>query len=322
MLSKVKLNIYIILSTLFLPLLPQLNILVVTIPKAGTHLINKTIFKILNQNNIAYAFQGTDPLPQAQFYNKLKKSNTLYKTNLIQKINQEKSNYFFMNNYLSKEYWIKNPTYLLERIHNLHHKKNIFLTGHTEYNTALANNLIHKNYRIILLIRDPRDRLVSNANFILTDPLPANHPFKNDLENKSLSELIDILMETPKKIRHNAGVEYHKKQLQWYNKHRNNCLIIKFEDLVGPQGGGSTSKQLESLKKIYKHLNLQAPKESNLLKFASSLYGGTFTFDHGQKGQIGNWKNIFTEKQKQHYKSIEGNCQLLIDLNYEKDDKW
>jgi hypothetical protein len=47
-----------------------------------------------------------------------------------------------------------------------------------------------------------------------------------------------------------------------------------------------------------------------------------YTLDHGKhrKGIAGDWKNVFTERDKAVFKEAAGN--LLIELGYEKDDNW
>jgi hypothetical protein len=39
-----------------------------------------------------------------------------------------------------------------------------------------------------------------------------------------------------------------------------------------------------------------------------------------RKGIAGDWKNVFTEQNKQDFKAAAG--ELLIELGYEEDDNW
>ena len=91
---------------------------------------------------------------------------------------------------------------------------------------------------------------------------------------------------------------------------------VKFEDLVGPAGGGSTQRQHETINRIAHHLdiNLSSPIISLI---AQELFGQSITF---RQGKIGAWKEYFTQEHKDLFKKYAG--QLLIDLGYEYDFDW
>ena len=91
---------------------------------------------------------------------------------------------------------------------------------------------------------------------------------------------------------------------------------IRFEDLIGPNGGGDWETQLETIQKIADHLGITVTEEK-IERVARNLFGGTGTF---RKGQIGAWKKHFKEHHKQAFKAIAG--QLLVDLGYETDFDW
>jgi hypothetical protein len=60
-----------------------------------------------------------------------------------------------------------------------------------------------------------------------------------------------------------------------------NCLIVRFEDLVGSQGNGSDVAQYESIKEICEHLGIEA-RRPEISALAASLFGGTHTFSRGK----------------------------------------
>ncbi|MDR3647105.1 MAG: hypothetical protein P4L22_06200 [Candidatus Babeliales bacterium] len=91
---------------------------------------------------------------------------------------------------------------------------------------------------------------------------------------------------------------------------------IKFENLVGPKGGGTLEKQLAEIKKIAHHLGKHL-SDKEIKEVAKNLFGESNTF---RKGKIGSWKKHFNDDHKNHFKRLAGS--LLINLGYEKDFNW
>lgn len=106
-------------------------------------------------------------------------------------------------------------------------------------------------------------------------------------------------------------------------------LICRYENLVGPRGGGTEKSQREELQKIVEFLNLQV-SFLEIMDIAERLYGddvnpfgkegfGNFKSTFNQ-GQIGKWQEVFTEEHKEVFKQKFGH--VLIDLGYEQDNSW
>lgn len=96
-----------------------------------------------------------------------------------------------------------------------------------------------------------------------------------------------------------------------------NLFVVKFEDLVGAQGGGSDEAQLHLAMNLSKALGIKT-SPAKMKKILASLYGGSGTF---RKGVIGEWKSCFTEEHKAAFKeSILGKA--LIDMGYETGYDW
>lgn len=106
-------------------------------------------------------------------------------------------------------------------------------------------------------------------------------------------------------------------------------LVCRYENLVGPMGGGSKEAQLAELESIASFLSLESTSE-HLTEIAAQLYGNEFDpFGKGgfqnfnstfQQGKIGLWRELFTEEHKRAFKKNLGKC--LIALNYESDYNW
>ncbi len=95
-------------------------------------------------------------------------------------------------------------------------------------------------------------------------------------------------------------------------------MLVKFENLIGPKGGGSYEQQLKTIMKISQHLGIPLSLQK-IQTVIADLFGGTWTF---REGQIGGWKKYFTPEIKKAFKQDPRLIQLLIDLGYENGSNW
>jgi len=163
-----------------------------------------------------------------------------------------------------------------------------FISGHANYSDHLYYILQEKNIKTIQVIRDPRDVLLSYVHYVAKTP---SHFIYDFYKNKSFDERLKFTLEGGK-----AGdlyVESFSEMLNkvdgWFNK--NNVLIVKFEDIIGENGGGSREIQIKTIDEIIDFLSI---KNSSSVTAADQLFGGTHTF---RKGQIGSWKDELTQEQ-------------------------
>ncbi len=209
-------------------------------------------------------------------------------------------------------------------------KDNEFMIAHLAYKDEYEDLLTKKNMKIIFIIRDPRDQLVSRVFY--TYKHPGTYP---GLQHLSFEELLLGFMGAYAPIDQyypdllQAHIRYINKPIQkslsnitqfygaftgWLNSSL--CLTIKFEDLVGTRGGGSDTVQKNTIQLMGKFLGISL-SDKNVLDVANDCFGGSGTF---REGKIGSWKHEFTPEQKELFKIYGG--QLLIDLGYEKDLNW
>lgn len=221
-------------------------------------------------------------------------------------------------------------------------QNNHIFSTHIKYTQSNKDQLAPLGFKTFFIYRDPRDQLISWL-FWAKKKLSENPKFYQELslnpmahkevqpsyavyEKLSLNEQITALITQGSAYYDGLGhylgkehttkgiAEFYNSYLQWMN-HKDIC-VIKFENLIGAQGGGSKELQNIEIKKIAEHLqiNLTDSEIENLIK---TIFGGTHTF---REGKIGSWKNYFTPEHKQMFKNIAGD--LLIKLNYEKDFNW
>ena len=180
-----------------------------------------------------------------------------------------------------------------------------FLATHLGYSDQAISVLKKNHFKTFLIYRDPRDKLVSQVYFIL------NGGWQQSMKNSPLRKLPFGQLLT--RLIKGVAKEYND-FLPWLKNDL--CCAVKFENLIGSQGGGSRKAQVKELHKIAKHINL--PLNNKLVERVNkNLFGGTVTF---RQGKTGGWKSHFTKKHKVLFKKVAGD--LLIKLGYEKGMNW
>jgi hypothetical protein len=94
------------------------------------------------------------------------------------------------------------------------------------------------------------------------------------------------------------------------------AVVVKFEDLVGPEGGGSADAQRRAVGRVAEHLGLEADERTMRL-VEEGLFGEGRTF---RKGQIGGWREEFSPEHARAAKEVAG--PLLVELGYEAGPEW
>lgn len=191
-----------------------------------------------------------------------------------------------------------------------------YLTSHMVFNPPMHELLIKMNFKTLLLLRDPRDVVLSWANFIAKEESHLLYPF---FKNKSLdyritSGIRGIEKEITGTRRQPPIEELIRRHSKW--KTDGDAFLVKFEDLIGEKGGGSKRKQRKVIKGLVKFLEMKCEK-SLIVNVCDNLFGGTYTFN---KGVIGRWQETYTEEHKKIFKEKAGH--LLIELGYEKNSRW
>ena len=206
---------------------------------------------------------------------------------------------------------------------------------HSHY---LPKTRILKNKKILYLVRDGRDVIVSlyyhqllwnNKNKLNPKNVIYHRsrvPFDN-YENvkENMAKFIEYTFEVkPSKLQHYTYMgnwyDYNKSWLLEKN-HSNNIYIVKYEDLLDfPQ---------QTLKTMFQQFFNDEVDENHLqhviYKFSfenqtKRKKGEENKSSFLRKGIKGDWKNYFGEQEKELFKKYTKN--LLIELNYEKDNNW
>jgi hypothetical protein len=187
------------------------------------------------------------------------------------------------------------------------------INGHNLWSDGLERVLLAENVPVICILRDPRDVAVSLANYLDKH----RHP---EFAGKSRDEQIMLAIEgvapaseplvTPANILgiNESCFEMHK----WIG--RPNVLAVRYEELIGPEGGGELDKQLQLLEDIARFVGREI---NNIQSLRDNVFGQTRTFHSGQSGQ---WQESFQSEHKNRFKEVGGAG--LVHLGYESDENW
>ena len=178
----------------------------------------------------------------------------------------------------------------LRLISNL--KKGQFLLSHMQFHNSIMKTASENNIKIIHLIRDPRAVLISHLNYIENMDITQNsHKFINQYNNRF--DKLKAMMEGEKGVLEPFPEVLNKFQ-SWMNQPE--VLCVKFEHLIGPNGGGDKQSQIESVRKICDFMSIEMEEDEleNISKNIYSVKSSTFN-----KGKIGNWKSVLGKDEKQ-----------------------
>lgn len=210
-----------------------------------------------------------------------------------------------------KEYW-KNDTIYLG-----HHPK-----ADKEYVSTFKKNKI----KVLFLIRDFRDQFISLWHWWKKYNDEAYIPVQHLQTHDQWIEILTNRMQFFNAPINQPIFFYSDRiftRLPWIDiaiEDPNFCCLIKYENLIGPKGGGSIDSQIREVLKIAKHIGHKCTvRKAHLLAeiINNKIFGDSPTY---RQGSIGDWKRLFNEDLKQIFKELLG--ERLIQAGYEKDNDW
>lgn len=163
-----------------------------------------------------------------------------------------------------------------------------FAIGHIPFDQGLLDAVLKLGIRPILVIRDPRDVLISSAHHTDTRP---DHFLSGTMAglNSDRARFSFLIKggETLDGTRQLGLAQQIESVLGWY--HSPNCLTVRFEDLVGPNGGGSEELQIATIQGIGRFLGVELPS-NEARQIGAAMFGQGRTF---RAGTIAAWQNRF-----------------------------
>lgn len=165
---------------------------------------------------------------------------------------------------------------------------------------AILQALRKNDWKILTIFRDPRAQILSRVFFS-----QKMWPKFEDAEFTK-EKVIEILH------------DYIQEDIwPWDNKplllsdqvvderEKYNICMVRFEDLVGPKGGGSRERQMKALRTIRDFISADVT-EKELRKIAADLFNNQISRFTFRKGQIGEWREYFDDDLMQAYEERFG----------------
>ena len=194
-----------------------------------------------------------------------------------------------------------------------------YMTGHFPHTRAVAATLASCNIRPVLILRDPRDVVVSYAHYVSREPRHAHYRYFNT-ELKTVEEKVMASIRGFSRSKSGSRGLLSIGQLindyvPWVQDP--NVTVCSFERLVGSSGGGDDRQQEAEVRKISEAVDrpLSGEQISEVSQKVFTRKSRTF-----RKGQIGDWANSFTNHHKDAFKEVAGD--QLMELGYESNYDW
>lgn len=207
-----------------------------------------------------------------------------------------------------------NPARLDARIRSI--RAGEFAAAHLKYTPELAACISDAGVKHVLMVRDPRDIAISNVVYIThKDAGHRLHHYYHDVlksdDERLEATLKGISAENLPDQRAALGLHTHLIGFSgWLDQP--NCHLVRFEDLVGPCGGGATEAQQRALRDLARFLSIPLSDES-IGPLAARLFDQSSRTFH--KGQIGTWRDGFTAAARAEF--WHENAEIMHKLGYE-----
>jgi hypothetical protein len=268
------------------------KLMVNSIPKSGTHLMGKLAdmlgFRDLNVHQIENAYWDHNRRGNYHSWDALEGYTEYANPRLVR----------------------QSPKLTLRRM-----LRGQYLRAHINRVPATVAAIRKADVKQVFMYRDPRDVVVSHVQLVTnrpdrSPPKKRHEYFARVLENDE--QRIQAVIKGVPGILLSMNESLFNGKVEWLSDPETCC--VRFEDLIGPQGGGSHESQRNAIQRILNYL--QIPETDELYeRILDDLFGGqTHTFN---KGQIGTWRQVFTEEHIQSFKEVAGD--LLPSLGY---DDW
>lgn len=191
------------------------------------------------------------------------------------------------------------------------------IPAHLFYAPVYDDELVKRNCVHFFIYRDLRDVVISEAYYLTYQyRIHRMHSYYAkslaNMEDRILTAILGVTEPGFPYDYPNIAKRFARYQGWLKSSH---VFPVKFEDLVS----GQLNATLCCIVKFFaEHCAAEFDIDEVSERLASNINpANSPTF---REGKVGGWKNMFTEKHKEHMKSIAG--ELLIQLDYEKDMNW
>ena len=194
--------------------------------------------------------------------------------------------------------------------------------GHDAFTPELKNILLAEGVKVVLMLRDPRDQLVSRMFHVKRSTNHAWHERMKVLDN---DEALMLCIEGREKL---PGMQDMITLAQSWLQSNAEVLCIRYEELLAEPVPHFSSvldylgiHNNRSLSEVIVERNRFARLSMGKRIWQNERKPGQEdTKSHFRKGIVGDWRNYLKPEHIKRFKELCG--QQLIDLKYEKDLNW
>jgi sulfotransferase 6B1 len=191
-----------------------------------------------------------------------------------------------------------------------------YSAAHFPFVQSLQDLLDELGIRHIVIIRDPRDIAVSDASYIRRTRRHLHHGRVSSLsEADALSFVISGVRNDDGTVGLGSISDRMANYARWIGQP--GVYVCRFEDLVGPTGGGDGHRQAQTIREIAEHIGRPLSDADVGLVAARVWNPESHTF---RGGRIGGWRDSFADSHRSLFKETAGDW--LVRLNYEGGYDW
>ncbi|MDP9242411.1 MAG: sulfotransferase domain-containing protein [Actinomycetota bacterium] len=172
------------------------------------------------------------------------------------------------------------------------------VTSHLRFSPRFPEILAGSGVAGVFLIRDPHDIVVSQVHYVAKREDHRMHQAFSEREDASAKLRLAITGDRE------LGAPSIAERLDYFAGWLDSgCLVIRFEDLVGPAGGGDAIRQRDAVASLFRHVGLpaDAPTVASISDRLFSSDSPTF-----RKGSIGGWRSSFDPELEALFDEVVG----------------
>lgn len=188
------------------------------------------------------------------------------------------------------------------------------VTGHLVHEPRFVRLVRESDVAHVLIVRDPRDVAVSYAEYAARAAHHYLHAHFSALapEARLLAAIEGVPGDVPwdSVALRDVGAVFGQ-FLPWRDEP--GTLLVRFEDLVGPQGGGDAATQRATIRRVARHVGVELDDAALSAAAARVFDPGSPTFRRGGRGE---WRERFASAHRVAFARVAGD--LLAVLGYDE----
>jgi hypothetical protein len=172
------------------------------------------------------------------------------------------------------------------------------IVSHMRHEPGYVEALREHRVRSLFLIRDPRAIVVSQIHYVIARKDHRHHALFASIPTASERLRVAIAGDPE------HGVASIGERLDAFEGWlTSDALVVRFEDLVGPAGGGDAEAQARTVRAIEDHLGIAVPDERFRAICASLFSAASPTF---RQGSVQRWRASFDDELDALLRSVAG----------------